>query len=59
MHRVLCFVGFHHWEHHVNPEKKDGRDNGWDICSRCGKGKPPAAFENGVPSFKGHGGRDA
>ena len=58
MRRVLCFVGIHHWEHHVNPEK-DGPDNGWDLCSRCGHGKPSFVFENGVPSFKGHGGRDA
>ena len=59
MRRVLCFVGIHHWEHHVNREKEGGRDNGWDICSRCGRGKPSFGFENGVPSFKGDGGRNA
>ena len=58
MRRVLCFVGFHHWEHHVNREK-EGPDAGWDICSRCGREKPSFVFENGVPSFKGDGGRDA
>lgn len=58
MRRVLCFVGFHHWEHHVNREK-GGPDNGWDICSRCGHEKRSFALENGVPSFKGDGGRNA
>jgi len=56
MRRVLCFIGIHHWEHHVNREK-EGPDNGWDICSRCGHEKPSFAYENGVPSFKGDGGR--
>ena len=57
MRRVLCFVGFHDWEHHVNREK-EGPDPGWDICSRCGRERPSFVFENGVPSFKGDGGRD-
>lgn len=28
-----AWVGFHHWEHHVNREK-EGPDAGWDPCSR-------------------------
>jgi len=44
MHRFLCLMGIHHWEHHVNREK-EGPDNGWDLCSRCGHEKPPFVFE--------------
>ena len=51
MRRVLCFVGFHRWEHHVSREKS-GPGGGYDMCSRCGREKK--SYEGGGnPSFKG------
>jgi len=55
MRRVLCFIGIHQWVHHVNREK-EGRDKGWDVCSRCRHEKHASALEGGIPSFKGDGG---
>ena len=51
MHRVLCLVGIHHWEHHVNREM-GGKGAGFDLCSRCGREKK-AYDEGGNPGFKG------
>ena len=50
MRRVLCFVGFHHWEHHINREK-GGPGNGWDLCSHCGREKTSSLIDN--PRFIG------
>lgn len=51
MRRVMCYVGFHHWEHHVNREKS-GPGGGYDLCSRCGRERK--SYEGGGnPSFKG------
>ena len=50
MRHVLCLVGVHHWEHHVNHEM-GGKNSGYDLCSRCGREKK--SYEGGNPSFKG------
>lgn len=47
---VLCRVGAHRWEHHVNNEM-GGKNSGYDLCSRCGREKK--SYEGGNPSFKG------
>ena len=57
MRRVLCFVGFHHWEHHVNPENRGGQSGRYDLCSHCGQEKRASMLDN--PSFTGPGGGDA
>lgn len=36
MRRLLCLVGIHRWEHHVNREAS-GPDSGYDLCARCGR----------------------
>ena len=51
MRRVLCLVGIHRWEHHVNREVA-GRGGGYDLCSHCGREKK-AYDEGGNPGFKG------
>ena len=51
MHRVLCLLRVHHWEHHVNREVS-GRSGAYDLCSRCGREKK-SYEEGGNPSFKG------
>lgn len=43
---VLCLLGRHKWQHHVNKEM-GGPNAGFDLCARCGKekkayGKPPS-----------------
>lgn len=38
MRGVLCLVGIHHWEHHLNREVA-GKGGGYDLCSRCGREK--------------------
>ena len=50
MGRILCLVGIHHWEHHVNHEM-GGRAAGYDVCTRCHKEK--SSYEGGNPAFKG------
>lgn len=50
MKNVLCLVGRHSWQHHVNHEM-GGRAAGFDLCSRCGKER--ASYDKGNPSFKG------
>ena len=51
MRRVLCLVGIHHWEHHVNREM-GGKGAWFDLCSQCGREKK-AYDESGNPGFKG------
>ena len=51
MRRVLCLVGFHQWEHHVNREKS-GHGGGYDLCSHCGR-KKKSDEAGGNPSFNG------
>ncbi len=58
MHRVLCFVGIHKWEHHVNREM-GGSNARYDQCSHCRRERPSSSFDKGFPSFNGRGGRDA
>ena len=36
MRHVLCLVGVHHWEHHVNREM-GGKGAGYELCARCGR----------------------
>ena len=50
MRHVLCLVGVHHWEHHVNREM-GGKGATYDLCARCGREKK--SYEGGNPSFKG------
>jgi hypothetical protein len=38
MRRVLCLVGIHHYEHHVNREVA-GRSGGYEVCSNCSREK--------------------
>lgn len=45
MTKVLCLLGRHKWQHHVNREI-GGANAGFDLCARCGRekkayGKPP------------------
>lgn len=51
MRHVLCLVGHHHWEHHINRETS-GAGGGYDLCSRCGREKK-SYEERGNPSFGG------
>lgn len=51
MRRVMCLVGIHHWEHHVNREM-GGPNAGYDLCSHCGREKK-AYEKGGNPGFKG------
>jgi hypothetical protein len=48
--RVLCLVGIHHWQHHVNREM-GGAGSGYDLCSHCGRERK--SYEGGNPAFKG------
>ena len=50
MRNVLCLVGRHSWQHHVNHEM-GGRAAGYDLCRRCGRERP--TYDGGNPSFKG------
>lgn len=51
MGRLLCLVGIHRWQHHVN-RQIGGTGGGYDLCSRCGREKD--TFEEGrTPDFKG------
>jgi hypothetical protein len=50
MRHVLCLVGVHHWEHHVNREM-GGKGAGYELCARCGREKK--SYEGTNPSFKG------
>lgn len=52
MRRVLCLVGFHHWEHHINREKS-GPGGGYDLCSHCGREKDTPSFEGVSKAFEG------
>ena len=56
MRRVLCFVGIHHWVHHVN-HQLGGPNARYDLCAHCGQERPSSIFNN--PSFTGPGGGDA
>jgi hypothetical protein len=38
MRHVLCLVGHHRWERHINPGTS-GPGGGYDLCSRCGREK--------------------
>ena len=41
MHRVLCFVGIHDWEHHVN-HQMGGPSARYDLCSTAvRRDRPP------------------
>ena len=51
MRRVMCLVGIHHWEHHVNREM-GGKNAGYDLCSHCGREKK-SYEKGGNPGFKG------
>ncbi len=52
MKRVLCFLGRHDWQRHVNHEAS-GPDANYDLCSRCGKEKkqfgPPTQYSRVIP----------
>jgi hypothetical protein len=50
MRHVLCLVGAHHWEHHVNREM-GGKGGTYDLCTRCGREKK--SYDGSNPSFKG------
>lgn len=55
MKNMLCLLGRHDWQHHVNPEM-GGPNAGYDLCARCGTekkvyGKPPS---RGVAGPGGH-----
>ena len=46
MKNILCLVGRHDWQHHVDKEM-GGPNARYDLCSRCGTereglGKPPS-----------------
>jgi len=58
MHRVMCFVGFHHWEHHVN-HQMGGPNARYDLCSHCGQERPSSVADRWLPTYTGRGGRDA
>ena len=51
MRRLLCRLGIHHWEHHVN-RGVSGPDAGFDLCSHCGREKKRYE-ERGNPAAKG------
>ena len=51
MRRVMCLVGIHRWEHHLNREL-GGKNAGYDLCSHCGREKK-SYEEGGNPGFKG------
>lgn len=51
MTKLLCLVGVHRWEHHVNREFS-GRGGTFDLCARCGRERKNYD-EGGNPSFKG------
>ena len=51
MRRVMCLVGIHRWEHHVNREM-GGKNAGYDLCAHCGREKK-SYEEGGNPGFKG------
>ena len=36
--RVMCLVGIHHWEHHVNRDL-GGPRGGYDLSGHCGREK--------------------
>jgi hypothetical protein len=52
MKNVMCLLGRHSWQHHVNPEM-GGPGAGYDLCRRCGHEKkaygPPTHASRGIP----------
>ena len=36
MRRLMCLIGRHRWEHHINREAS-GPGGGYDLCARCGR----------------------
>ena len=50
MRRLMCLIGRHRWEHHINREAS-GPGGGYDLCARCGREKN--SYESGTGSFKG------
>jgi hypothetical protein len=50
MRHVLCLVGVHHWERHVNREM-GGKGATYELCGRCGRKRK--SYEGTNPSFKG------
>ena len=52
MKRILCLLGRHEWQHHVNHEV-GGPDASFELCSRCGNEKdkhgPPTQYSRVLP----------
>lgn len=49
MRRLMCLIGIHRWQHHINREAS-GKDGVYDLCARCGREKN--SYESGNGSFK-------
>jgi hypothetical protein len=52
MKNVMCLLGRHSWQHHVNHEM-GGPSAGYDLCRRCGREKKvyggPSHASRGIP----------